>query len=218
MKGNKSSDQNSDSEGWSIFYSSMTPNGPEVTIPYLPSQLIWVQVSFLFVRMDAYARDYPLNSQLQYSSSHIFTPVTRFNSPLQLSKTSQFNQNYYRLPDNTHSFYGLSGFNLNTLSSNNLVSVFVSLERDYISVNTAGSGLSSVIVSGDIFIKNVDKLCDAKTNAKDLTPNPNPLIKVFPPTEKSTAIEVTSQYTSSPLCSNTHAVYYKFVSPADRGR
>lgn len=28
LKGNKSADQNSDSNGWSIFYSSMTPNGP----------------------------------------------------------------------------------------------------------------------------------------------------------------------------------------------
>lgn len=69
---------------WEIVFSSEPPNGPKVTIPSESKGLTLIQISFVFVRMDAYASGYPWNSQLQYSSSHIFTVVNNYNTHVNL--------------------------------------------------------------------------------------------------------------------------------------
>jgi len=163
-KGSSNSDRFSDSDGWSIYYSSVTPNGPEVSIPYQQNKLTWIQISFVFVRMDYFAVNYPLNSQLQYSSSHIFTSVNTFNTPIPFSRgaTNQYNQNYFLLPDNKYSIYGLTSFSLNNYTAAATFSLFVSVDRSSATINTVGNSVSNVIISGDIFIKNVEKLCNSK--------------------------------------------------------
>jgi hypothetical protein len=76
---------NSDSLGWEIVYSSTYPNGPKVTVS--PS-LSYLQLSFLYVRMDYYALQYPLNSNLKFTSSHVFTRIEHYDTEVALSKGS----------------------------------------------------------------------------------------------------------------------------------
>ena len=151
----------SDSDGWVFNYNSGSLNGPIVTIP--TQQLLFIQVSFLTVRMDFYSDNYPLNSQLLYSSSHIFTDVSQFNTAVPLSQTTTYNSHYFELPDVTYYLYGLSSFSFKKAITS-VFSVDIQLSKNSFTANNLYDSIGGVIISGDMFIKNIEQICNAKSN------------------------------------------------------
>jgi hypothetical protein len=115
--------------------------------------------------MDYYEKGYPMNSQLQYSSSHVYTEVGEYNNYVQLKQGNQngFNQNYFHLPDATYLLYGLSAFTLNQQSSTPLFSIILNLDISGYSVITPANSVQNVIISADLFIKNIMNLCDSQS-------------------------------------------------------
>lgn len=74
---------NDDSTGIILF---TTPFGPQVKISNLDSALEYLKVAFVISRMastaDSPTKQLPSGSALLYSSSHIYTAVTTFNTPV----------------------------------------------------------------------------------------------------------------------------------------
>ncbi len=135
-----------------------------MTIPASSGGLTYIQISFLFVRMDFYANGYPMNSKLQYSSSHVFTAVTEYNNEVALTKgdSNSYNQHFFQLPDATYLLYGLSAFTFNTLTNSTLFSVMVNMAKNSYWVVSPSNSVRAVTISADMFIKNVMTLCNAK--------------------------------------------------------
>ena len=207
-KGN-STNLYSDSEGWEIVYSS-PPNGPKVSIP-ASGGLTCIQISFLFVRMDYYANGYPMNSKLQYSSSHVFTAVNQYNIEVALAKGdgSSYNQNFIELPDATYLLYGLSAFTFNSLTNSTFFSVMVNMDKNSYWVISPSNSIQAVTVSADMFIKNVMQLCNAKQKEISVAAvasksNITPKIAAY------TAVDVSQLVPLSELSSNPNAIAYRY--------
>lgn len=106
--------------------------------------------------MDFYAPHYPLNSQLQYSSSHLYFLVSTYNTavPLATGQLSEYNQNWVLLPDGVYAIYGLTGFTINTAMPGDYEIRVAVGKSDYF-VTVPNSNINNVYISGDFFIKNV---------------------------------------------------------------
>jgi hypothetical protein len=154
----------SDSQGWTIGYTQGAATGPQVTINNYGGALEWIKIGFVYSRLDEAATDYPLNSDLLYSSSYIYTQVINFNVtvPLDPGASGQFNSHYTRLPDARYAIYGLSAFTLPYGNTTSCTQLYVNATLNSISsytVTTPNIAPTNVFFSADIFTVNVDVLC-----------------------------------------------------------
>ena len=159
---------------------SISPAGPVVYINTFNQRIKYLKVAFVLSRLDEFfisgtgplpSREYtefttaPERSTLLYSSSYIYEAVTTFNESVALKQgasPSEFNQNYYKLPDKRYSFYGLSSFELptSTVYSCTTIEITVTLDSfDTYTVFTPNLGRNHFLISGDIFTKNMWDLC-----------------------------------------------------------
>ena len=142
--------------------------------------------------MDFYVKNYPLDSKLQYSSSHVFTEATQYNIEVVLSRgdSNNYNQNFYALPDAPYLLYGLSAFSFNSQTNSSLYSVMVNMAKNSYWVITPSNSVQEVTLSADMFIKNVMQLCNAKQKEVSLIASPG-LSNILPRSTQYTAIDVT---------------------------
>lgn len=163
--------------------------------------------------MDAYALGYPWNSQLQYSSSHIFTSVNKYNAHVNLLQgdSNNYNQNYFLLPDTTYLLYGLSAFSLNKLSSSPLYSVMINLDRSGYWIVSPLNSVQGVVLSGDVFIKNVMNLCNAKLNEQSLNAQ-GTTVRISPSNNTLySGVNVTQSVPLTQLTTSPHPIVYKYA-------
>jgi len=161
--------------------------------------------------MDYYALNYPLNSQLQYSSSHVFTTVTQYNNEVALSKgdKSSYNQYYFSLPDATYLIYGLSAFSFNSQTNSTLISVMVNMAKDNYWVISPSNSVQGVTISADMFIKNVMQLCNAKQKEDSLVGSISKSV-IVPNLAAYTAVDVTQLVPLSELTSSVNPIVYRY--------
>lgn len=161
--------------------------------------------------MDYYARKYPLNSQLQYSSSHVFTVVSQYNREVVLEKgeAGSYNQNYFSLPDSSYLLYGVSAFTLNSQTNSSLFSLMVNMGKNSYWAISPSSSVQAVTLSADIFIKNIMQLCNAKQKEVSLVPTISKSA-ITPKIAAYTAVDVTQLVPLTELTPNNNAVVYRF--------
>lgn len=114
------------------------------------------------------ASTYPSGSALLYSASHIYTPVTSFNSGVAAQRGSTYNQRYYPLPDARYAIYGVTQFDLpkNTNTSCSTIHINATLNSvDTFTITTPNSNPTSFFFVADIFTVNLDNLCNSGNSA-----------------------------------------------------
>ena len=127
----------------------------------------YIKVAFVLSRFDSKAAadgTYPATNLL-YSSSYIYTPVTTFNSPVVLVKGTvpAPNQYYYRLPDTRYAIYGISRFSIpkNTNTSCSTILINSTLNNiDSYTITTPNINPSNFFFQADIFTKSISSLCN----------------------------------------------------------
>jgi hypothetical protein len=114
------------------------------------------------------AGTYPAGSNLLYSSSYVYTPVTTFNTPVPIDQGSSgsptsFNQFYYQLPDARYAIYGITWFilpkNTNTSCSTILINGTLN-GGNTLTITTPNSNPTAFFVA-DIFTVNLGALCNS---------------------------------------------------------
>lgn len=193
------------------MYSSTLPNGPKVNIPASTTGLTYIQLSFLFVRMDYYSPNYPLNSKLQYSSSHVFTEASHYNREVALSQgdKSNYNQHLFALPDSPYLLYGLTAFTFNSQTNSSLFSVMVNMAKNSYWIISPSNSVQAVTISADMFIKNVMQICSAKQKEISLIASPT-ISSILPRSTLYSAVDVTQLVPLAELTSNLNAIVYRF--------
>ena len=128
----------------------------------------YIKVAFVLSRFDSAAAaanpvTYPATNLL-YSSSYIYTPVTTFNSPVVLVKGTASNLYYYRLPDTRYAIYGISRFSIpkNTNTSCSTILINSTLNNiDSYTITTPNINPSNFFFQADIFTKSLSSLCNS---------------------------------------------------------
>ena len=210
----------SDSEGWEVVFGdpavpTSPPYGPKVKVP--GGNLVQLQISFVYTRMDFYAPHYPLNSELQYSSSHIFESVgTSINLKTKLERggVNDFNQNYFLLPEATYLIYGLSSFTTDAGASPiDPLSITLNLDKEHYWCNIPYSNVQGVIISADLFVQNVMQLCQYQAKSKALKGR-SKLTKILPLNSLYSAVDVTQFVPLQKLSPSHNPVVFRYGIPS----
>ena len=128
----------------------------------------YIKVAFVMSRFDSAAAaanpvTYPATNLL-YSSSYIYTPVTTFNSPVVLVQGTTSNLYYYHLPDTRYAIYGISRFSIprNTNTSCSTILINSTLNNiDSYTITTPNVNPSNFFFQADIFTKSLSSLCNS---------------------------------------------------------
>lgn len=178
-------DPGADVTGPNIVYQTATPAGPVVYVGNQNGALQYIKLAFVYSVMDSAYKPtqsptthYPTvyhedlvnqkSSALSYSSSYVFTKVSKFNVAVPITqgdttKTTDYNQHYMTLPDARYAIYGLTGFsfpkNKNSLCSS---TIWVNSTLDNINtytISTPNPNPTDFWFSADIFVKNIFEIC-----------------------------------------------------------
>lgn len=170
----------SDEQTWDLLFAG--PSGPQVRINSFTSALEYVKIAFVLSRYDKlYTGAYVPTGTTEwtgnyhvvngysthlFSASYIYEKVGTFNQTVNIQQTAAAttgNHFYYKLPDARYSIFGLTSFELPTSATYGCgSSIWINATLNNINsytVNTPNTGPLNVIVSGDIFTRNIYELC-----------------------------------------------------------
>lgn len=142
------------------------PSGPNVAFNNPNGAVTYMKVAFVISVMDTsfIASSYPSGSNMLYSSSYVFTTVTTFNEAVPIVQgtfaSAEYNQLYFRLPDNRYAIYGITNFELPNTASCSTILINATLNNiDSYTVTTPNGSPTNFFFVADIFTVNIDTLC-----------------------------------------------------------
>ena len=137
-----------------------------------------MKIAFVLSKVDKARYDtadppYPAGSLLLYSSSYMFASVTTFNSAVSVTRPplphtiTEFNQNYFHLPDTRYAIYGLTSFKVPKGASTTCSTLLMNATLTNIDSYTVTSpnAPTNVVFKADIFTKNIKDLCKPASGA-----------------------------------------------------
>ena len=148
-----------DSAFSAIIQTSTVPNGPRFTIDSFGGNLKTIKIGVVLTVLRDYAT-YPTNgpNAQQFKYSGVFMPVSTYNSPIPITKSSSQNINSFDIGYNKYLMYGFSSI---SVQPNTFLDFNLQVQNLYQLRLDSQNMLSNVIVSADFYSSIIDAACSS---------------------------------------------------------